>query len=123
MTRLGRRGAIVGTDELGPFGLLLRASSREDLDAFARRALGPLVDYDRLHGADLVRTLHAYIEEDRVQRRVAERCFVHVNTVTYRLRRISELLTVDLGDPRVIFDLTLALRIRDLTDPSAEGAG
>jgi DNA-binding PucR family transcriptional regulator len=101
----------------------VRARSREDLDAFAHRTLGPLVDYDRLHGGDLVRTLRAYIDEDRVQRRVAERCFVHVNTVTYRLRRISELLAVDLGDPRVIFDLTLALRIRDLTDASAEGAG
>ena len=119
MTRLGRRGAIVTTDELGPYGLLLRASSRDDLDAFASRTLGPLTAYDRLHGGDLVRTLRAYIEEDRVQRRVAARCFVHVNTVVYRLRRISELLAVDLGDPRVIFDLTLALRISDLIDEPA----
>jgi DNA-binding PucR family transcriptional regulator len=113
----------VTTDELGPYGLLLRASSRDDLVAFARRTLGPLTVYDRLHGGDLVRTLRVYIEEDRVQRRVAERCFVHVNTVVYRLRRISELLAVDLGDPRVIFDLTLALRITDLTDGPTEGAG
>jgi len=119
MTRLGRRGAIVTTDELGPYGRLLRASSRDDLDAFASRTLGPLTAYDRLHGGDLVRTLRAYIEEDRVQRRVAARCFVHVNTVVYRLRRISELLAVDLGDPRVIFDLTLALRISDLIDEPA----
>ena len=55
-------------------------------------------------------------------RRVAERCFVHVNTVTYRLRRISELLAVDLGDPRVIFDLTLALRISDLIDTPTTAA-
>ena len=121
LTRIGRRGAIVTTDELGPYGLLLRASSRDDLDAFSRRTLGPLQAYDRSHGGDLVRTLRAYIEEDRVQRRVAERCFVHVNTVVYRLRRISELLAVDLGDPRVIFDLTLALRISDLVGGPTEG--
>ena len=119
MARLGRRGAIVTADELGSYGLLLRASSRDDLDAFARRTLGPLIAYDRLHDGELVRTLRAYIDEDRVQRRVAERCFVHVNTVVYRLRRISELLAVDLGDPRVIFDLTLALRISDLIDAPA----
>jgi DNA-binding PucR family transcriptional regulator len=58
--------------------------------------------------------LRAYLEEDRVQRRVAARCFIHVNTVVYRVRRIEELLGVDLADPSVVFDLTLALRIRDL---------
>ena len=55
-----------------------------------------------------------YLEEDRVQRRAAARCFVHVNTVVYRVRRIEELLGVDLGDPSTVFDITLALRIVDL---------
>jgi DNA-binding PucR family transcriptional regulator len=45
---------------------------------------------------------------------VAARCFIHVNTVVYRVRRIEELLGVDLADPSVVFDLTLALRTRDL---------
>jgi DNA-binding PucR family transcriptional regulator len=39
---------------------------------------------------------------------------VHVNTVVYRVRRIEELLGVDLGDPSTVFDITLALRIVDL---------
>jgi sugar diacid utilization regulator len=114
LVRLGRRGGVVAAGELGPYGLLLRASSRDDLEAFAQRALAPLIEHDRAHGAELVPTLRAYLEEDRVQRRVAARCFIHVNTVVYRVRRIEELLGVDLADPSVVFDLTLALRIRDL---------
>jgi DNA-binding PucR family transcriptional regulator len=114
MLKLGRGGAVVATSELGPYGLLLRASSREDLEAFARKALRPLLEPDRGHGGDLLRTLQVFLEEDRVQRRAAARCFVHVNTIVYRLRRIEELLGVDLGDPSTVFDLTLALRILDL---------
>jgi DNA-binding PucR family transcriptional regulator len=114
MLKLGRRGAIVGAGELGPYGLLLRASSRDELDSFARRTLRPLVEHDRAHGGELLATLRAYLEEDRVQRRVAARCFIHVNTVVYRIHRIEELLGVDLGDPGAVFDLTLALRIDDL---------
>jgi sugar diacid utilization regulator len=118
MLKLGRRGAIVGAGELGPYGLLLRASSRDELDSFARRTLRPLVEHDGAHGGELLATLRAYLEEDRVQRRVAARCFIHVNTVVYRIHRIEELLGVDLGDPRTVFDLTLALRIDDLlSDP------
>ncbi|HEV8404052.1 MAG TPA: helix-turn-helix domain-containing protein [Candidatus Limnocylindrales bacterium] len=122
LLKLGRRGAVVSTAELGPYGILLRASDRDELEAFAIRSVRPLVDHDRAHGGELLSTLRAYIEEDRVQRRVASRCFIHVNTVVYRVRRIEELLGIDLGDPSVIFDLTLALRILDLLgDPPSAG--
>jgi sugar diacid utilization regulator len=114
LLRLGRRGGTVAAGEIGPYGLLLRASSRDELEAFADRALAPLIEHDRSHGGELVATLRAYLEEDRVQRRAAARCFIHVNTVVYRVRRIEELLGVDLANPSVVFDLTLALRIRDL---------
>jgi sugar diacid utilization regulator/GAF domain-containing protein len=114
MLKLDRRGSVVGAGELGPYGLLLRHSARDDLAAFAARSLGPLLDHDRAHGGELVSTLRAYLDEDRVQRRVAARCFIHVNTVVYRVHRIEELLGADLGDPKTVFDLTLALRIVDL---------
>ena len=108
MVRLGRRGTIVAAGDLGTYGLLLRASSREELDAFAQRTLRPVIDHDRAHGGDLLTTLRAYIAEDRVQRRVAARCFIHVNTVVYRIRRIEALLGVHLDDPATVFDVTLA---------------
>ncbi|MEX2183417.1 MAG: helix-turn-helix domain-containing protein [Chloroflexota bacterium] len=119
MRKLGRHGAVVGARELGPYGLLLRASSREDLETFARDRLAPLLEHDTRHGAELLRTLRTYLEEDRVQRRVAERCFIHVNTVVYRINRIQELLGARLDDAATVFDLTLALRILDLIDEPA----
>lgn len=114
LLKLGRRGTAIAATELGPYGLLLRVSSRDELDSFAQRTLRPLVEHDRAHSGELVPTLRAYLAEDRVQRRVAARCFIHVNTVVYRVRRIEELLGVDLGDPATVFDVTLALRILDL---------
>lgn len=116
MLKLGRAGTTIGAPELGPYALLLRATSREDLEAFARRALDPLIAHDVVHGAELLRTLRVHLEEDRVQRRTAARCFIHVNTVVYRVRRIEELLGVTLDDAQAVFDLTLALRILDMLD-------
>jgi DNA-binding PucR family transcriptional regulator len=123
MLKLGRRGSTIGARELGPYGLLLQASSREDLEAFARSTLAPLLDHDRRHGADLTRTLRVYLDEDRVQRRAAARCFIHVNTVVYRINRIEQLIGRSLGDPSTVFDLTLAFRILDVLDGGPDGSG
>jgi sugar diacid utilization regulator len=114
MTRLGRDETMVGARELGAYGLLIKGSNREELIAFARRTLGPLIEHDRRHGTDLLTTLRVFLDEGRVQRRAAERLIVHVNTIVYRLKRIEELLGVDLDDAGVIFDAMLALRVMDV---------
>jgi sugar diacid utilization regulator len=119
MLKLGRRRAIIGARELGPYGLLLQASSPVELEAFARETLAPLLEHDRRHRADLMRTLRIYLEEDRVQRRAAARIFIHVNTVVYRVNRIEQLIGRSLDDPTTVFDLTLALRILDVLDAPA----
>jgi sugar diacid utilization regulator/GAF domain-containing protein len=122
MIRLGRRGGVFGARELGPYALLLQASSRDDLDAFAHDTLAPLLEHDRRNGAELMDTLRVYLEEDRVQRRAAERLFVHVNTVAYRIDRIEQVAGRSLGDPSTVFDLTLALRILDLVDAGSRSS-
>ena len=94
------------------------------LEAFARGAVEPLVEHDRRNHADLLGTLRVYLEEDRVQRRAAARCFIHVNTVVYRINRIQQLLGRTLDDPATVFDLTLALRILDVLDgPTGQSTG
>jgi DNA-binding PucR family transcriptional regulator len=100
--------------------LLLEASSREHLEAFATSAIEPIIDHDREHGADLLGTLRVYLEEDRVQRRTAARCFIHVNTVVYRVNRIEQLLGRSLDDPSTVFDLTLALRILEVVEGTTQ---
>jgi sugar diacid utilization regulator len=116
MLKLGRRGTVIGARELGPYGLLLQASSLDDLEAFARGMLAPLLDHDRAHRAELTKTLRVYLEEDRVQRRAAARCYIHVNTIVYRINRIEQLLGRSLDEPSTVFDLTLALRVLDVLE-------
>ncbi len=115
MARLGRRGLVIGARELGPYAVLLRATEPDELRAFALRVLRPLLGADGRASVDLLDTLRVYLDEGGVRRRAARRLFVHVNTIVYRLDRIERLLGRDLADPRDAFELTLALRILDLT--------
>jgi sugar diacid utilization regulator len=120
--KLGRPGQVVKAADLGVSRLLISAVDARELHGFAKRSLGPL-----LQGGDrreeLLATLEAYVEAGFNQREAARRSFVHFNTVAYRLRRIEEILEVDLDDPRARLDLTLALRIATLAGLSPHHNG
>jgi hypothetical protein len=61
--------------------------------------------------SDLLRTLHAYLNANLSIERTARACFVHPNTVRYRLRRISKLTGLDLNRFYDLVELLAALRV------------
>lgn len=77
------------------------------LASLATRTLAPL---GRSDGA-LFDTLEAYLELSGATRAVCDRLSIHRNTLTYRLKRIQELLDVDLDDGRTRATLLLALLV------------
>ena len=74
-------------------------------------ALGTLEDYDRQNGTDLLETLRAFVECGCSQSETAHKLYVHLNTLKYRLRRITELTGVDYKDREAMFHIELSLRL------------
>lgn len=70
-----------------------------------------LEEYDAAHRAELVGTLGAWLDAFGDVIAAAGRLHVHPNTMRYRLRRISEVGQVDLGDPDARFAAMLGLRL------------
>jgi purine catabolism regulator len=110
---LGRRidgpGHLTRFDDLGVYRLLFAAQALPELRAFHDEALGPLIAYDRAHGADLLRTLEAFFAARCGPKEAASLLGVHRNTVLYRLDRVRELTGLDLDDANVRLRLHLAL--------------
>jgi DNA-binding PucR family transcriptional regulator len=105
------RTAVVGDDELSSH-LLLLAGVPDDLRRLFRdRVLGPLGEYDREHGSDLIPTLRTFLECSGSWTRCAEILHVHVNTLRYRIQRIEQLTGRDLGSLPDRVDLFLALQL------------
>lgn len=107
----GRRERIVSLDDLGVYRLLLQVKQPRELAAFARSVLGPLHDYDDRREIGLVETLQAYMERGCNTALAAKALNVHGNTVSYRLRRVQELLAVDLHDPETLLHIQFAFMI------------
>ena len=67
--------------------------------------------YDAAHRSELVDTLRSWLDAFGDVIVAAERLHIHPNTMRYRLRRISEVGQVDLGDPDARFAAMLGLRL------------
>ena len=112
---LGRRlygpGRLTRFDDLGVYRLIFAAEDLPELRGLHEEALGPLLAYDRLHGADLIRTLDAFFAARCSPKEAATLLRVHRNTVLYRLDRIREITGQDLDDAAVRLRLQLALHV------------
>jgi DNA-binding PucR family transcriptional regulator len=90
--------------------LLLASVPGPVLRSFRDHLLGPLADYDERHDAELLLTLRSFLACDGSWSACAQRLYVHVNTVRYRIGRIEALTGRDLSALPDRVDFFLALR-------------
>jgi purine catabolism regulator len=106
--RLYGLGQVTRFEDLGIYRLLFAARDLPELRSFHDDALVALIEYDRQHGAELLRTLGAFFAGRCGPKETAAILGVHRNTVLYRLERIRELTGFDLDDADVRLRLQLA---------------
>jgi hypothetical protein len=99
--------------------MLLFKEPRNELREHMKHTLGPILD-----SPDLLDTLINYLVFGENLKVTSQKMYIHVNTLKYRLKRISEILGVDLHDPNTRFRLRMAVTIeRYLADgPSHDEA-
>jgi len=101
-------------DALGPLRFVLDYPDLTHVRGIVRGALGPFAADRRAAGTELFATLRAFIAADGNVARTAEACFVHKNTLRYRLGRIHSVLGREPSDPEVKFELRIAFGLLDL---------
>ena len=103
--------------DLGIYRLLYPLWRSDDLRSFSMEVLGGLIAYDEKRGGGLVQTLEAYLDLGGGMQEIADRLFIHRNSLIYRLRRIEELTGRVLADPHDRLLLHLALKVRQMPAP------
>lgn len=109
--RPGRWVTVVSGDELTSHTLLLAAIPEATRRSFHSRLLQPLLEYDRTHGAELVRTLDTFLRCSGSWSRCARLLHVHPNTLRYRINRIQELTGRSIATFADRVDFFLALQV------------
>lgn len=70
-----------------------------------------LIEYDREKGTDYTMILKVYLENNMSPTAALKKLYMHRNTFAYRLRKLMEILDMDLENPDVRLVLQLTLKI------------
>jgi sugar diacid utilization regulator len=107
----GHRHGVVTPPALGILGVLLQVDRPEALLEFARKQLGPVIDYDDRRGSELLATLRTFLDCGTDRAATAALLRVHPNTVQQRLRRIESLTGTELRTPADLMTFSSALAV------------
>jgi purine catabolism regulator len=112
-------------EDLGLFRVISLDDSAASLHSFCLDMLAPLLEHDREHSSELVKTLRSYLENNQNTARTAKALFIHYNTMRYRLDRIREIIGDTLDHPQHRLSLEVALQLlphleRSLQIPQVE---
>ena len=108
----GKRSGVTAHDAAGVQRMLMEWYASDTARASVRLQLAPLERLGRARADTAIRTLAAFLDEQGSVHRTAQRLHLHRNAVSYRMRRITGLLGVDLNDPDQRLALQLACRAR-----------
>ncbi|MGN1101979.1 MAG: PucR family transcriptional regulator [Huintestinicola sp.] len=102
---------IVLFSEMGIIRLLTSASSRGEIKDYCYLTLMPLIDSDRHHNTEYIKTLDTYLRCNCNLVKTAETMFIHRNTIVYRIEKIRSLLEIDFSDMTAKSECMNALRL------------
>lgn len=83
---------------------------------YCHPALDLLRKYDFENGTALYQTLKAYIEAGLNQHNTAEQLFLHRNSLSYRLKRIKELTSLDFKEADLLFQLMYSFKLEEFCE-------
>lgn len=101
---------VISYTDLGVQRFILQ-NSKEELIDFIQEVLGPLIQYEQTRKGELLSTLIVYLDQNQNIKKTADSLHIHTNTLSYRLKRIEEILVIDLNDSHSLFNIHLAINI------------
>lgn len=102
---------LISFSELGIYQYLDLLHEKRKQEGFLNYALRRLKEYDGVHHTNLIETLEIYLDKDSNVNEAAKALNVHVNTLSYRMKRISQIAELDLRDPNQKITVYLNLKL------------
>lgn len=108
----GQREYIQHFQALG-FLTQMFSTDTDVLRAYCSQTLGKIIEHDNSNHGELVYTLRQLLNTGFNCRATADKLFIHINTLYYRMNKIEELLGSDLSQMNTRVNLYAAIQVWD----------
>ncbi|WHY78561.1 helix-turn-helix domain-containing protein [Neobacillus sp. WH10] len=109
-----RKNGFALFEDLGSYVILHQLDHCLAVDLFMTKQIGPLIKYSEGKNIDLYNTLHVFLQNNGNVTNTAEELYIHRSSLLYRLEKIESLLSADLNDAEVRFNLMMALKLYEM---------
>ena len=103
-------GHVTSPHEVASYALLANSDTSSMLTYVCNSILSKLENADTHHKTELLTTLEKYLECDKVLTDTAKELYIHRNTLTNRLEKITDITGLDFGNKELLFNLRLSFR-------------
>ena len=110
------RDSIIHFDFLGIYRILGQFENFSELESLYRETIGKLEEYDHNTNSNLTETLQQFFECNCGLTETADKMFIHVNTLKYRLRKIEQVTGYQINDWEGRFNLYLGFKIKEIVN-------
>lgn len=101
-------------EDMGVYQLLFSVEDKDILRQMYERTLAPLKQYDEEHHTAYEEVLYEYLKYNGSIQAIAEATYTHRNTVMYRIKKVKEILGIELESTQERFPYQVAFYIRDM---------
>lgn len=102
---------IIYFEQLGVYRLISLIKEKKELNHFYEEAIGDLLKYDQESDLDLVYTIEQYFKCNESLKETADKLYIHVNTLKYRLQKIKSLTGLSLQKSEEKLMLHMGLKV------------
>ncbi|HDQ92801.1 MAG TPA: PucR family transcriptional regulator [Synergistetes bacterium] len=107
----GSTEAVFVWEKMGLLRLLMSTSNREEIRLYVEQYLGAFSSVRPSLAREYIETLYALCRNGWNLRSSAAEMHLHYNTLRYRIKQISEIVSFDIEDPEARQELLIALKL------------
>ena len=111
--RVGNKDQVVDYTDFAIFDLLSNYTGKVPIQNFSHPILDILKTYDKINDTEFYITLRTYFQNNKNLNLTSKALFIHKNSLTYRLSRITQLTGIDLNDIQLMHSLIDSFRIQE----------
>ncbi len=105
---------ISGFGDVGIYQLLIPLLKEDKFPQFYKNIIHKIIEYDKKHSSELLKTARAYIKADGNIKKTAEYLYQHENTVRFRIRKLKEIINYDSREGVKYETLAIAMHLYEL---------
>lgn len=100
--------------DIGIYKLLFAISDRNVMYDYIDETIGKIIEYDKYNNTDFSTVLRCYLYYNGSVQDTANELYIHRNTVNYKIRKIEEIIQMDLSELKVREMIDIAYKLQDI---------